>query len=287
MDPLENKIEELLRADLSCVTVGDLVAQIDLLTVGHAIVAPNIPVNSLLFRGRVVEYASLVSELSFPPITQTKLGRVNDEGESFFYASFDRRVVFFECPIEVGTTILVSRWRTTAEMLVNHVGYHDDVFTKLGSARELASYDGKSNQEYYPKASAPLWHGLAKLFTGDASKYKLSVAVAKCMLSEQFAGLLYPSISMFANADNIALKSTWVEHNLRFVGVEKIIIKSIDGPVIQSDCVDYATSPDQRRLSWKGEIYSWEIPPGKQYSLRNEQDRNVMRDENGSEVDPV
>lgn len=254
---LEQLVDALLASDLSNRSIDELIEQLRPHTEGQSISAPTFPSGMLLFRRRVVKSASTIQELSYPPAHLTQIGRLNRAGQPLFYASSSRSAVFFETAIETATPLLISRWRTKAPMLLTHIGYHTNTFELLGSKRTVAGWDGKTS----PHASAPesekTWYGYSRLFSqrvpiSHEFRYKLSVAAAECMLGSMMAGILYPSISMWANADNIALRPEWVDVNLRFVGVEKIRIDAVEGKQISFTTVDYATSPDGVFLEWKG-----------------------------------
>jgi hypothetical protein len=67
---------------------------------------------------------------------------------------------------------------------------------------------------------------LAEAFTirvpkGSEEMYKLSVAIAEFLFTDDiFDGLIYPTVEMRANADNLALKPRYADKNLSFPKAE-------------------------------------------------------------------
>lgn len=177
-------------------------------------------------------------------------------------------------------------------MVLNHVAYQPKVFDELGSARPVAGWDGTNAPHVHDAPSGGVWSRFADLFTeriaeGKEHRYRLSVAVAECMFGDPFAGVLYPSIAMWANAGNVALQPDWADSNLRYVGVEAIRVNEIEAPKIHVDVFDYATSSDGVHLDWKGRGPTWQLRE-RGAQLRVESTGEIWRafDEMGREVDP-
>ncbi len=289
-------LDELTDLALSNLSMYDdidaMVNQLRPLIVGAAMTAPQFDVGAMLFRGRICDHANFVRELSYPPTYLAKLGRLNRAGSPMFYASWSRSSVFFETGVRPGDVLLVSRWRTTCQMTLSHIGYHAGIFRTAGSARTIASWDRTAVPHAVDAASEKKWLALAKLFgqqiaEGEEHKYKLSAAAAECLLGDPVAGILYPALAMSANADNVVLKPAWADSHLRFVGVERVMIESIIGQKLQVKVVDFATSPDGVALRWKGRGPNWTIRnQGEILRIRSTGELWQAFAEDGSEVDP-
>ena len=290
---LDGLVELLRTADPRTADVDELVRRLWLATVGVPIRAPVFEPGFMLFRGRICETASTVPDLSYPPAALTRIGRLNRAGDPVFYSSTSRAAVFYELSVAEGTTVLVSRWRAAAPMLLCHVGYHESVFASLGSRRPVAGWDGVNSPNAGLPASASIWKQIGQLFAthvpdGEEHRYAVSVAIAERMMTDPFAGVLYPSMSMWANADNVALRPSWVDANLRFVGVESVRVKVITGTTMEVEVLDYATSPDGETLAWKGRGLNWVMRESGGV-LRFESTGEIWRafdDQTGRELDP-
>src|SRR5712664_2383345 len=88
-----------------------------------------------------MSYRRLVGEISAPPPNKVKFDqRCNRAGEALFYCSTARNAPFFEVHAEVDDELVVSEWRTTTNMAVNHVGYTRSTFAHLRSGRECPDW---------------------------------------------------------------------------------------------------------------------------------------------------
>lgn len=291
-DSLDRLVATLRSSDLATAAIDDLVRELRPYMAGVVVQAPQFKPGMLLFRGRLCDMVASVRELTYPPAELTEIGRANRPRRPLFYASPSRSAVFFELPVKEGALLLVSRWRTRMPMLLNHVGYHVNIFEELDSNRRVAGWDGKTSPHDMHLRSEPVLNQLGQLFTervpdGQEFRYKLSAAVAECMFGTPVAGILYPSIAMWANADNVALQPTWADANLDLVGVEAIRVNSIDGTKLHVNVVDYATSSNGKDLDWKGRGPIWQLKEQGE-TLKVESTGEIWQafDEEGKEVDP-
>jgi hypothetical protein len=102
----------------------------------------------------------------------------------------------------------------------------------------------------------------------ESFRYKLTVAIGEMhfgSISTQntlFAGILYPSIRMWANGDNVALLPWFVDKHLVF---RKALYVRIKGRTVTSIDIDYLDSAhefdDTGKLKWLGRILAWSVPP--------------------------
>lgn len=288
MRELIDTLNTLAASDLSGYTVDHLVAQIGPLTRGLLITAPRFNPGIMLFRARIGARCDHQNELTYPPAHLVGLGRANQEGSPLFYGTTLRSVVFFEVPNDVGDQLLVSRWRTVDNLLVNHMGYTASVFEELGSSREKAGWDGKSDPLAGDKASREVLETIGNLFSRrDQGFYKLTAALAEFFMRPPLNGLIYPTIAMSANADNLALKPEWADTGLEFIGVELVRVDAVRGFERDVTVIDYATARSDGSLDWKGRGPTWQLTEmGQQHTLSSEQGVWVARDQNGNIVDP-
>ena len=71
--------------------------------------------------------------------------------------------------------------------------------------------------------------------TDKEYKYKITIAIGrKLLMGTLFNGILYPTIAISANADNIVLKTDYFDRNMQFVSVEYIEVTEKKGGGLQS-----------------------------------------------------
>ena len=101
-------------------------------------------------------------------------------------------------------------------------------------------------------------------------------------------GLIYPSIGMWGNMDNLVLYPEIVEQFLKFISVEYIRIDEIKDQQFQITRMDFANSLSSRgEIEWKGRLPQWELKSqGDVLNLVVENGRWVARLQDGTLVDP-
>ena len=79
----------------------------------------------------------------------------------------------------------------------------------------------------------------------------------------QFSGILYPSVRMWANADNLALLPWAVDTQLEFRKAVHVLIKERKETTFEIDYKDEAHEFDASgTLNWLGRIRAWTVQPG-------------------------
>jgi hypothetical protein len=244
LDDLQLRLREL--------QIDEIYATINSLLIGSVISAPILPSGTVLFRGRLFTNTFnktreiIVRDLSYPPTSRTKLGRANRQNQPFFYCSSSQEIIYYEIPgLVTGDELVLSYWPITDPILVCNIGYTQFVFDRLGAKRPLPVWTGDSkrrtleipDEQSVRQAEAHflphdengrLQEALGNAFMSDVGenekyKYKLTVAISEAYLlkeienqSQQFCGVLYPTVRMAANGDNLALKPECVDAHLEF-----------------------------------------------------------------------
>jgi hypothetical protein len=137
------KVTELLATDIAAADLDELTALLREIIRDIPLTGPVFDPGLTVFRGVECDSAETVQRLSYPPAHLVRMGRANLSGRRLFYASAARPPVFFELKARPGTTLLISKWRTTAPAMLNHLGYHRSVFEAMGSRRDIPSWDGR------------------------------------------------------------------------------------------------------------------------------------------------
>lgn len=232
-----------------------------------------------------------VADLSHPPSHCTRLGRVNRANQPFFYCSASQEVIYYEIQgLSKGDEIVLSYWRTKAPLVVNNIDYTQCLFEAFGAKRPLPTWMGDQTHqeltladEAAVKAQFAVLHSradnreirgaISKAFMADVGEneqyeYKLTAAIAELHMGNdqspvQFAGILYPTIRMAANGDNLALKPKRVATYLEFFKAKHIKIDDRNGSTISFSIIDFSDSVlEDGNLRWKGRAPAFTLPSG-------------------------
>ncbi len=267
---LEELFKQIESLDYSKVTIADLKSLINPILDGITINALRLKPEQYLYRLSVCPKPVNISRLTYPPIDFTALGRANNEMEPLFYASIGKNVPFFEVDAKIGDRLALSIWRTKKDIILNHIGYTSESALKLESARELkpSIFFAEKIHDKLEKTDI-VYEFLSKNFTEKIQehkkeKYKLTVAISNLFLaSEELDGLLYPTIKMFGNSDNVAIKPKYVDDNLELVSVEYLEITNDEDAKYSTNALDAAISWDKDGvIEWSGRHLGWKMQSG-------------------------
>jgi len=291
-------IARIRALDLHNATVDEIKEMLFQLLKGYNVVAPFLPAGLSLHRLRLFpsEKPANLSQIGAPlaHLIQ-KNQRCNRSGESLFYCSTARSATFFELHVQAGEKAVLSTWRTTRQFIVNKVGYTHGAFSTLGSTRDCPTWKAGPNPRAETEANRSVDQFLADAFTadvwpGEEDRYKLTIAVSEKLLhgaNFSFDGLLYPTIPMQGNADNIALTPTFVSSGLEFVRAEFLQVTRIEGKSMTFDTLDTATArAEDGSILWKGHADKWTLKQGDQIALSFQDGRWIARDSSGRVVEP-
>lgn len=298
---MHEPIFEYISANLKLLSIDEIKQRLAPVVKGMVVASPIFDTGTYLYRARKIDnefnkaaginYADLI----YPPKHKAKLGRLNRDNESVFYCSMGKEAPFFELQdLQPGCELVLTFWRTTEVMYVNNIGYTKPIFDQLGASRPcpqwfVVNQSGTTaravislpdaSQERLETAIAgdanrDLRHAFSKHFMHkvkgiETEKYKLTTAIGELHLgsinggAQHFGGVLYPSVRMFANSDNLALLPWFVDRHLSFRKAVHIRIDRIDGTKFSITTLDCAKTFDQdRRLSWLGRVTCWTLQPG-------------------------
>ena len=194
-----------------------------------------------------------------------------------------KEAVFFELPnLKAGDELIVTYWKTTGRMFVNNIGYTEYAFEQLGAKRPVPEWNPKeprSTEQTLTLAALPpevieevmskddardLKKAFSQHFTRQISdknayRYKLTAAIGELHIGDiknlniQIAGVLYPSVRMWANRDNIALEPWFVDKHLEFRKAVHIRIEERRETQFDVDSLDAAHGFDETgNLKWSG-----------------------------------
>jgi len=296
-EEIQKAIKTIKKLDLKSAEIDTIKELLTPIFKGYIITTPKFQPGLTLYRGRCFENKPTnVSEITYPPKKYIRSDqRVNRAGHPVFYCSTSRSAVFFEVDAKPKDKIVVSKWETIEELLVNNVGYTKTCFFNLKSNRESQTWGEIKKEVNIPETNDLVNEFLSQEFTkivpaGKEYLYKISIAIAEKLFSDDlFDGLLYPTISMRANADNFALKPRYIEE-------KKIVIKMVE--YIQIDTkedfkyritvLDFANSfKEDGTIEWKGRPPHWVLrEKGDELKLIAKNGKWVAIDKAGNIVEP-
>ena len=261
---------------------------------GYVHITPKDPYRSIYRGVPWPTKPNYISDLSYPKPEYVKsYGRVNRPNESIFYGSTSIQAIFHELKLKPGDKVALSKWQIQKPMFLNNIGYTYKCFKKLRSKRNLPSWSAiKANDTNKDEINIKVREYFSNEFTknipqGQEYLYKVSIAIAeKHFRNNIFNGLLYPSIVMNAEADNIALKTNFVDE---YLAIEKVIyVKVID--IDKNNEYRYEVLTHAEEFTKSGEInwaQKWMMNDNNVLIFKVENDRWVARDERGNIVDPL
>jgi hypothetical protein len=282
--------------DLTAASIDDLKSRLTPIFKGHRLTAPIFQPGLKLYRGREVGAIKRTSldALGLPPSRLvTRDQRCNRAGQSMFYCSSAMSAPFFELHAEVGQHLVISTWETTDSLTVNHIGYVPHTFEQLKSNRACPTWGGERTEAAERDPSNRMRSEfLSQIFTrdvrfGEERLYKLSIAVSEKMIgSDLFGGLIYPTIAMRANVDNVALKPTFVARALRFLKVKYVRVTAKRDLQYDLDLLDSASAiGTDGTIIWRGRPGQWVIQPWQGLRFSVEDGAWIARDASGRIVD--
>jgi hypothetical protein len=205
---------------------------------------------SRLYRGVICkEPPQDISRISYPPSALiTKLGRLNREQQSIFYATCGAPAVYPEIHVKTGDRVVVSTWEYTEPVYMHNLGFHPNSLERLGTV-----VDGPRRRFANPipnetAENEKLRRQLSEAFTDDVPageewRYKLSVAMNELLFDgaepllityadgprfERAIGTVYPAMRMRGAADNVAIWPEYADRFLRLTFVQYVLVEAAD-----------------------------------------------------------
>jgi hypothetical protein len=294
-------IFEEVVANLDRLSIEEIRERLHALMDGMVVTSPMLAPGTFLYRARKVDATFnkaagiRLADLSYPPKDRTRAGRLNRDSDPMFYCSVGKESLFFEIPnLQAGDEIVISIWKVAHEGYLNSIGYTSAVFDRLGAKRECPTWKATGDNGKAEVTVPTLAGGeIAKLLERDESAtlrelmseyfsrhvdetntmlYKLTTAIAELHYkpgidgNERFAGVAYPSIRMWANADNIALAPWYVAENLEFRKAIHLRIDKRDEQRFSFTSLDSARHvAADGHLDWLGRPLNWttNVGPGR------------------------
>lgn len=290
---IRDQIKKLNAINYKIITIKEIEKLLDPLFVGYMVNAPKYYAGTRIFRGRICSKPAMVSELKYPPKEVVlNYGRANDIGQSMFYGTIGREIPFFELDPKEGDTIAISLWKTTADLMLNHVGYTAKTAEALKSKRDFVNmYDFIKQMAQTGNRIISAYDYLASAFTRKVNKnkayyYKLSIAITNKLLGTPLSGIMYPTISYSGDADNIVLIPEFVDKHLELVSVEFVKISMGEDGKLVGNILDTASSfTKEGTIQWSGKLLGFSIPKDGKFTVEPSGDHWVGHDSTGNIID--
>jgi len=276
---IESSINSIDKLNPDSCSINDIELLLTPLFTGYMVKAPSFDPGIYLYRSRIVsEKPEYLHELTYPPAKYvTDYGRANDIGQSMFYGSISRNVPYFEMGATAGDKLVMSVWKTNSKLLLNHIGFTETIFKMLRSNRNLDSiYPFVKGMHNFNDLNELAYNYLAAAFSRKISKdekylYKVSVAISKKLLmGDLIPGILYPTIAMSGNSDNIVLKPSYVDEHLEFIAVEYIEVTEAVDMKYHSRPLDAANEIVGKKIQWSGKSLGWTLENQQAVAFRSD-----------------
>lgn len=295
IDEIRALIAQIRDTDLRTVTVDELVELLNPIYDGWIVRAPMFDPGLSIFRGRKLDTRpKTFAEVGYPPPPVTTQGRANRRGSPLFYGSAAREPIYFELGLSVGDRMAIVQYKTTAKLLANRIGYTHATFEQLQSNREVPDY-GNLDVEAYGQTDTLINDFLSEVFcqqhqTDEDWRYNLSAAITEKMIpNDFFGGLIYPTVPMWGNADNFALKPSFVDASMVPVFAEYVVVTEMHEKSYAIESLDEARKFDEDgTIKWLGHPASWTLQQqGEQLLFEAIDGLWIARDPQGNIVEPA
>lgn len=296
IDAKRLKILNYIEENIDSISIDEIKEWVSKIMIGITFRTPLFYPGTFVYRARKVDENFNTStpislaDLKYPPASRTRIGRANREGYPMFYCSMSKEPIFFEIGnLKAGDEIIISSWKTTSSLLVNNIGYTKFVFSNLKSKRECPTWGDNKNGKcsitmplggddqlstIHPRSeNEELILEISRLFMRNINDsaykyYKLTAAIAEAHLGtvnyvDNISGIIYPSVRMWANSDNLALTPAFVDDNLEFRRATHVRIDSLTTTgfdITNTNCA--REFDDSGHLKWLGRRLNWQVPPG-------------------------
>lgn len=293
-DDVRSAIAKIRALNLRAATTDEVKELLKPLFQGYVVKAPKLSAGLKLFRSRIGEKQKNIKDFLYPPAELVRLGRANQPMAPVLYCSSSSEGALFESKPSAGATVGIAQWVTKTEALVNHVGFTPRSFTALNSRRTSAGWETESTEAEDDQANHDVAEFLADVFTQRVPAdgeylYKITAAVSEMLFADDiFNGLIYPTVAMRANADNIALKARYVDEHLQFIKAEFLRVDAVREFGFDITIIDTAKDlASDGAIQWRGRPEHWVLHhKGDRLILTAESGRWVARDVAGNIVEP-
>lgn len=248
---IKKTIEYFIKNGVENFSVNEMSASIMKASKDMVIKTIDVNKNFRVYRCRSAQSISSISEICYPPRELAPAGRANRIKSPMFYSSFGYQSAMVELGAKVGDLIFVSSWEVESPLRLAHVGFQPELYKEIGASN--GDVERITSSVVYKEAvSKDIMSYLGSIFIGDGSSkgYKLSAAVAECLMMGSFDGIAYPSIAVKCQSDNLVLNPASVDSKLSLKWVEKLVVEKTNNNQVESRIVDYGKPDKDGFITW-------------------------------------
>ena len=259
-----------IKAEMADLNDSELRARLEEFLKGYSVKGIVLPAGTFVYRGRCLmadfekEHAINVNQFHMPPSKFASRQRLNAAGAPVFYCSTAWEPLLYEVRATAGMSLIISSWKLLRPAMIVALGYSKASLAMLGATRDGPAWgtsSGFSGASDNPQGEEDfLAELLMKPVTdNDFSHYRLTSALGGILLGKVrgedrvLAGLVYPSVSMSGNGDNIAFAPWFANDHLTCSGLQEHHIVGKNGMEFETKCIDRAIAiDDDGAISWSG-----------------------------------
>lgn len=264
-DEANQWIERVRDIDIESQNIDVLKREIDFFPKGFMMAGIPISKGETIYRARILDEKPMhVSDLSYPPKHAiSEFGRANRPHNPIFYASSGGAAAVFEINPDPGDRVAILKWRINEQIILSKIGYSDDVLSRLKSSRDIEDIPEGLSPESESAGNSIIRDYLARIFTrrvpeDEKHRKKLTAAISEMYLkADEIDGILYPSVEMWGNEDNLAIKTQAVDQKLEPISAEFIEIQKRGEKGIETDTLDTSTTIEEGEIQWNGHGHQW------------------------------
>lgn len=260
-------IENVKNIDIKTHNIDVLKREIGFFPKGFKMAGIPISKGETIYRARIPDEKPMqVSDLSYPPKQKVnEFGRANRPHNPIFYASSGGAAAVFEKNPAPGDRVAILKWRIKEKILLSKIGYSDEVLKRLKSSRDMDDIPEGLSPESESPGNSIMRDFLADVFTrripeDQKHRHKLTAAISEMYLkADEIDGILYPTVEMWGNEDNLAIETRVVDQVLEPISAEYIEIQERGDKEIETDTLDTCTSIEEGEIQWNGHGHQWRL----------------------------
>lgn len=282
----QNKsIEFLKTCDLRTVSEESLFENLKILLTGQRINTLLYNPGEFLYRGIAFSNKpEYYADLIYPPIDKARQNRASGKNEQMFYCSNLKKAPFYELFVNIGDRLVLTTWCLNKSVTLNNIGYTKTNLQSFSSQRAFSTVDVDDN--FVANEIGALF--CKKVTSEESHYYNLTNAIAKKYLfadvitknynvtpifelspnselhkneynsSQQFPGIVYPTIHNDGIADNFAIKKQAIDDGIiKFEKAEYIEIVDVKDNMYKYKIIDIASEIIDSKIDWKNLKREW------------------------------
>jgi hypothetical protein len=212
------------------------------------------------------------------------IGRLNQADNPIFYCSVSPDSLVFELECQPGEELVICEWKTLKDIWAFNIYLNDP----RNLTPELAELHQSINE---------LFESLFRRKISN-NEYHSTIAISEVLFdpigglpdNEQAGAIIYRSVAMQSQIDNLAIKPWFADRHLEWVNAVHIRVISISSGVSETKELDFSNEmTDSGKLIWKGRPPKryWPVNPENLLVFEESEYGEICKDESGKVVLPT